>query len=407
MNSPKIMRSDDLRVQNRHRILSTLRDEGPLSRAEIGRLTGLSQAALSTLFGMMTEQGIVTSESSTVTHKRGRPRTTVALAGNAGVVVTVALTIDHLSFNLVTYAGETVQQQNHRLDTRSLTESELASFIASGIESILKPYEIKQLKAICIGFQGVTDASLGVLRWSPILSIDNVPIGSLLKDAFQVPVIVNNDCGLIAKALHNQEAQKLGASFAAVLFSHGIGLGVYLGGQPFTGAHSSALELGHVCFEKDGALCRCGKQGCIEAYAADYGIVRTAKKLAPDEMPSGVINEQSLTELMGAAKTRGPEQEAFELAGKAIGFGLATVFTLLDPLPVALVGHNTEAVNLMRNEIQNALTTVSRSPEDYSKLVHCYNEDRQLLLNGLVLEAMALVDKTFAENADDSLIDVI
>jgi len=167
MKSTKIMRSDDLRVQNRHRVLRTLRNEGPLTRAKIGKKTGLSQAALSTLFGMMTEQGIVTSKSINSTHKRGRPSTTIALEANAGVAVTVALTINHLCVNLVNYAGVTINQTNHVVDSKSFRSNQLATEIAKHVERIIEPLQQTQLKAICIGFQGVTDTSSGELLCIP------------------------------------------------------------------------------------------------------------------------------------------------------------------------------------------------------------------------------------------------
>lgn len=405
MNSPQIMRSDDLRAENRHRILQTLRSQGPLSRAEIGKHTGLSQAALSTLFGLMTAQGYVTSESKNVAvQKRGRPKTTIALDPSAAMAVTVALTIDKLSFCLVNYAGETVSRTETPLKTVSLNKKQLHKAIFTGITNAIKPHNITCLKAISIGFQGVTDSTTGELLWSPILSINNVPIGKLLKQDFNVPVTVHNDCGLIAKALHNREKTTLGDSFATVLFTQGIGLGVYLGGKPFTGAYSSALELGHVQFEKNGALCRCGKSGCIEAYAADYGIVRSASHLPYSELPPESISHQQIDQLIAAADNNSkPELAAFELAGKAIGFGLATVFTLFDPLPVALVGHNTLAVDLMRAEIENALKAVGRHPSDYSKLLHCFHKAEPLLSDGLVLEVMTTVDRVFAENSDESI----
>ena len=65
MKSARIIHSNDLRADNRHRILKSLRNKGPLSRAEIGKLTGHSQAALSTQFGIMIEQGVTASESIT------------------------------------------------------------------------------------------------------------------------------------------------------------------------------------------------------------------------------------------------------------------------------------------------------------------------------------------------------
>ncbi len=397
------MRSNDLRAENRHRILQSLRVKGPLSRAEIGKLTGLSQAALSAQFGFMIEQGIATSENTTAdVQKRGRPKTTVALNPDAATVVTVALTIDQLRFCVVDYAGDTLSQTVQHIQTRSLNARQLFDSIISGVTAAMHRHGFEQLAAIGIGFQGVTDAASGELLWSPILTIEKIPISTMLQEHFGVPVSVNNDCGLIAKALHTREKETLGNSFAAVLFSHGIGLGLYISGKPFTGAHSSALELGHVQFEKNGALCRCGKRGCIEAYAAKYGIVRTAAKRPLLSKPANPISSETFDQLTNTAIENQQQKAAFEMAGKAIGFGLATVFTLLDTLPVALIGHKAAAVNLMRANIENELKIHSRSTDDSTPVFHCYDDETPLLLDGLVLESMALVDRVFADKADES-----
>lgn len=402
MNSPQIIRTDDLRVENRHRILSALRLQGSMSRVEVARQTGLSQASLSTLLGLMTIQGIVKSaNTSSPTNKRGRPQTTVSLSPDAGMAISVALTIHHISFNIIDYAGNNIHQIDNQLDTQALTASDLKKAISSGINKALKQIPNLSLKAISVGFQGVTDADSGELLWSPITSIDQFPIRSYLTKKYGVPVSVNNDCGLIARALFHKEYDKLGDSFAAVLFSHGIGLGVYLSGTPFSGATSSALELGHVQYEKDGALCRCGKTGCIEAYAANYGILRSAKGQSLDEAPAKIVTDEQMQALIDAAANQDEHAiRAFETAGKAIGAGLTTIFTLLDPIPVALVGHNTDAVDLMRKEIRTALKSVGREPKDYSALLHCYHDDVQLLKQGLIHEAMSIIDRDFAENTD-------
>jgi len=402
MKSAKIMRSNDLRAENRHRILQTLRQRGPISRAEIGKLTGLSQAALSAQFGSMIEQGIATSENSAAqVQKRGRPKTTVALNPDAALVVTVALTIDQLRFCVVNYAGETLAQSSQLVQTRSFDAKQLFKAITQGVNEAISPYDIEKLTAISIGFQGVTDTDSGELLWSPILSIDRVPIGAMLKKRFGVPVSVTNDCGLIAKSLHIREQKTLGDSFAAVLFSHGIGLGLYISGKPFSGAHSSALELGHVQFEKNGALCRCGKHGCIEAYAANYGIVRTALKLPASSIPRNQVIAESFDQLSTTASKNKQHNKAFEMAGKAVGFGLATVFTLLDPLPVALVGHKDEAVTLMKATIENELNAHLRGANQSVPALHSYHDDTALLLDGLVIDSMAIVDRVFADKEDN------
>jgi len=406
MKGSKIVRSNDLRAQNRHRILYSLRTKGPMSRSEIGKLTGLSQAALSAQFGFMIEQGIAISKNTAAdVQKRGRPKTTISLNPDAAMVVTVALTIDQLRFSVVNYAGETLSQTDKQLQTHSLDTKQLFNTITSGVTNAMSPYGIDTLAAIGIGFQGVTDADSGELLWSPILSIDKIPISAMLKQRFNVPVSVNNDCGLIAKALHVREKATLGNSFAAVLFSHGIGLGLYISGKPFTGARSSALELGHVQFEKNGALCRCGKRGCIEAYAAKYGIVRTAAKRPLLSIPANPIETDAFDQLTASAAINQQQKSAFEIAGKAIGFGLGTVFTLLDTLPVALTGHKAEAVNLMRADIENELKAHTRNTNQSIPVMHCFANETPLLLDGLMLEAMALVDRVFADIEDDSVLE--
>lgn len=401
MNSPNITRSDDLKAGNRHRILQTLRLQGSLTRAEVGKLTGLSQAALSAQFGLLTEQGVVTSENTnTTTQKRGRPKTTMALDPTAASVVTIALMIDQMSFSLVNYAGNLVSRNDTNIDTRALNTKTLFDAIVKGVNDILEQHDATDLKAISIGFQGITDSSSGELLWSPILTMDRVPIGAMLKDKYCVPVSVNNDCGLITKALHLQEKDKLGDSFGAVLFAHGIGLGLYLDGKPFTGPSSSALELGHVQFEKNGALCRCGKRGCIEAYAADYGVQRSAINPSSTTIPAGPLSEQDYEQLVvSATNNEQPAVDAFAMAGKAIGFGLDTLYTLLDPLPIALLGQNAEAINLIRSEIEKNLSAAGHNPADFPQLLHCFHNALPLLHSGLISEAVAAVDKVFAENS--------
>ncbi len=368
-------------------------------------LSGLSQAALSSLLSSMIEQGLVSSSSeSGKATKRGRPSTSVSLSARAAVAVTVSLTMNKLTICLVDYAGNTITNEIQTLDTKQLSAQEINNIIITAINSTVTTVDDDpSIEGISVGFQGVTDSVAGDLLWSPILSVDRLPICQTLEKQFNVPVTVNNDCTLISKALHYNQKEALGDSFAAVLFSHGVGLGVYLSGNPFSGPQSSALELGHIQYERDGALCRCGKRGCIEAYASDYGIMRTAKSLPENEVYPHLVSDHEIDDLIMAADAGDHKATlAFTTAGKAIGEGLATVLTLLDPMPVALVGHNTGAVNLMKIEIQRCLEFAGRSPKDFSELIHCYHEDSSLLHTGLVLDAMATLDRRFAHKTNNT-----
>src|SRR5690606_10864138 len=139
------------------------------------------------------------------------------------------------------------------------------------------------------------------------------------------------------------------------LLSHGIGMGLMLNGRIFTGIRSSGGEFGHMIHKPDGSLCRCGRRGCIEAYAGSYAIQRRAQ----DEnlhAPLADTHGADLQSLLATAReSEGPARLAFREAGQAIGFGLGSLFSLIDPAPVALIGHGTAAFDILEPEIRTAL----------------------------------------------------
>jgi len=398
MSGQAIIRSDDLRAENRYRILRTLRHEGPQTRAAVSELTGLSAAAVSTLISDLSDQGIVNSTPLSSTHRRGRPQANIALTSSAAVTATVSLTIDRMRVSVIDYSGATLMQDDSRLKTRSLTHNELIDTVQTQISNALAKLPGNTLRHIGIGFQGVIENESGNLMWSPILRISHVPIRRALGKKFNVSVSVNNDCHLIAEALYRAHHDVLGESFVTVLFSHGIGMGLYLDGRPFSGTRSSALEFGHMLYERDGARCRCGKRGCIEAYASDYGIDRCAREMAESSAPVGRVSNKRMQLIIDAARNDdGNANRAFAQAGRAIGQGLANVFTLLDPMPVALIGRSTEGFDLMSQGLAQTLKHSNQQVNNAEELIHCFSDEEPFLDVGLALVALTRVDRQFAD----------
>ncbi len=64
--------------------------------------------------------------------------------------------------------------------------------------------------------------------------------------------------------------------FLVVTVEAGVGLGIVLGGRIYRGTRGCGAEFGHMKVQIDGALCRCGQRGCLEAYVADYALLREA-----------------------------------------------------------------------------------------------------------------------------------
>lgn len=400
MDDSLIIRSDDLRSQNRLRVLSTLRNHGPCTPARISELTGLSAASISTLSSQMNDQGILQSDkrpANGTSTGRGRPQSQLSLNPEAGDCAILNLTIDSISAQRVNYAGIVCQSYEQQLKTRDLSVDQIMSTSIDAIEQVCRGGTEKRLLYIGVAFQGMTENNTGNLLWSPIIQHQNVPLGATLEDHFSVNVSVNNDCGLISQALSREHNSELGDSFATLFFSHGVGLGLYLDGKPFAGIRSSALELGHLCFQPKGALCRCGKRGCIEAYAADYGIERMAKGIPIEDEPKGRVSTPTMDALINDAYAGNRAAvQAFTIAGAAVGEGLANLFTLLDPMPVALIGHSKKGLELMRDGINRILSQQLRSDVPADHLLHCFDEVDPLLESGLIHNSLSCLDKQFS-----------
>jgi len=210
MNEPPVIRSAELRAQNRHRLLSTLRRQGMCSRGELGKITGLSQAGISTLSAQLIEQGVVrvnkpeaeaeaglqtgsqkgahgalqarskTRESSKPapgkppgTARRGRPEYNLTLAENACSVVTAELSIDLLYIAISDYSGQCIAEQNKTLNTLDLSAQEIIDTFIEAIESLLDKTQLSPL-VISVSFQGVTSHKSGDFLWSPIIKARRV-----------------------------------------------------------------------------------------------------------------------------------------------------------------------------------------------------------------------------------------
>ncbi|MCB8829086.1 ROK family protein, partial [Escherichia coli] len=107
----------------------------------------------------------------------------------------------------------------------------------------------------------------------------------------------------------------------------------------------------------NGALCRCGRHGCIEAYASDYAILRRTAGEDEQAQPAQDVDAASFNAVADRARSRdGAERAAFRKAGQAIGSGLRSLFSLIDPVPIALVGPGAGVFDLIEADLREIVS---------------------------------------------------
>ena len=176
------------------------------------------------------------------------------------------------------------------------------------------------------------------LKWKGV-----VPLSAMLQDQLGMAVAVANDAHITAlgeKAYGSAHGMK---DFIVVSISHGgLGSCIFTNGLPHLGVNGFAGEVGHTCVEVGGRQCGCGRQGCLETYVSDRGLVKTAEELIASNNEPTLLSE--LDELNIRTLTDCCDKgdrvaiEAFRQVGIMLGIGLANYASVINPEAIILTG---------------------------------------------------------------------
>ncbi len=212
--------------------------------------------------------------------------------------------------------------------------------------------ERSQISAVGVGLAGMVDHEAGLVPWSPLLRDRNVALRDLLADRMELPVFIDNDANMLTLAELWFGAGRGKQSFAVVTIEYGVGMGLVLDNRLYRGSGGLGLELGHTKVQLDGALCRCGNRGCLEAYVADYALVREARiALDMKSEPFGPV--QIMLETLYDQAKAGNERARtiFRRAGRYLAAALSNVVHLFDPSLIILSGERMRYDYLYAEEV--------------------------------------------------------
>ena len=403
---PFMARSDDLRRANTLRILQSVRAKDSVSRTELAVATGLSPATISTITaGLMQDQILREADAPAISARRGRPQVALSVDPKAGLVATVALSLNNASFTFFDFTGAQVFSRDTHIETRNANATEINTAIAKTIAEIMRelPSKMPLVRQISLGVQGVVDIAGRIMLWSPITH-GSVDFADGLEALLGIPVTVANDSDVTAIALKKREPVLYGGDFVAITMTDGIGMSVVIGGRLFSGVRSSAAEFGHMVHDYAGAKCRCGRNGCIEAYASDYAVWRNARCEDPHSQPKSVIAPAEFAIIAQTALERdGPERQAFKIAARALGVGLLNVFALTDPAPVALVGFGGAGERLLEPELRVILKEAFQGDKNEKLRIGWYPDAAPLISFGAAERGLDLMAARIADSAAGAL----
>jgi predicted NBD/HSP70 family sugar kinase len=355
--------SDLVRRQNRHIVLEALRLHGPMPRVELGRLTGLSPASITTIANQLIDDRAMLeldeAPDRSDPNRRGRPTVRVDLNPNAARIIAMKISIDDIEVALVDFGGKTIARRNFSLATYEMHPDEFGRKAAKIVRAFLveNSLEAHEVAHIGIAAQGVTDSTKGTIAWSPAFKARNIPVVTPIEVETGVECSIANDANMIAEGVMAADRYSYTGTAAVVFMGYGVGMGLVIDGKVYHGATGAAAEFGHMNHIPNGASCRCGRAGCLEAYASDYGILRSAENLSDQSPPPASAVDPTVMRALETAARRGDPfaTAAYQKAGRAIGFGLARMIALLNPDRIVLAGPGTRALDLIEPALRAAI----------------------------------------------------
>ncbi len=208
--------------------------------------------------------------------------------------------------------------------------------------------------AVGVSFGGPVDAARGrVILSHHVAGWEDTPLRDQLQAAFGAPVSIDNDANVAALGEYKFGAGQGCASLLYVTVSTGVGGGWVIDGKIFSGADSMAGEIGHTVVDLQGPPCVCGRRGCVEIMACGPAIARDARARLVAEPAAGAAlralignDLDALTaEYVARAANDGDELAGavIDAAARALGFGIGTAITLMNPARVVIGGGVTKS----------------------------------------------------------------
>lgn len=206
---------------------------------------------------------------------------------------------------------------------------------------------LADVAAIGVGTPGVViDGTVGgaanVPGWGERFSLQTG-----LEQRVERPVRVVNDVTAAATGEHQLGAGRGADDLLVIFVGTGVGGGLILGGQPYEGAFGGAGEFGHTVVHEGGAVCPCGRRGCVEAYAgrrAMENAVDRALAAGIDTIVPSLVEERGKVRMTSGivrdALAKGDPLIADLVDGAidALGAGIASAVNLLDVERVVIGG---------------------------------------------------------------------
>lgn len=349
----------DVRRHNMTTLLGLIESRGPISRAELSRISGLSQPTVSGAIDGLLKSKLVHAIGEGDSTGGRRP---LLLAYNprVGYVIGVDLGGTNLKLGITDLAGEIIHRIDEPTPRENASQGSVMRAIFAAVERLVEESGVnwRSIVGIGVGAPGVTDPDTGLVALAPAVGWERTPVKRLLSERFGLPCVVDNDVNAAALAeMVFGSGPKLG-DFVFVAIGTGIGAGIVIDGKIHRGRHCAAGEVGYLVIDYNWDPASVRDFGCFESMAAAPAIAKKAASVIPSLGGENGPKDVETVFNLARSGNEGALKVVAEIAGY-IGLALANLAVILDPDAIVLGGGVSRAGDVLVELVKQKLEQVS------------------------------------------------
>ncbi|MFI2712892.1 ROK family protein [Micromonospora sp. NPDC018662] len=342
------------------RLLRLLRDQGAISRAELGDRLQMPRPRLLAELERLVSLGYV-AEAGLAASRGGRRSTLVELSPRLRFAA-VDLGASSIDVEVVNGRLEPVTAYTEPADIRSGPKVTLQR-VNDLLHKAKADGAYERLDAIGIGVPGPVSFRDGVPVSPPIMpGWDRFPVRELLTREHGCPAVVDNDVNIMAIGERHGGVAHSVDDFLFIKIGTGIGCGIYLHGEVYRGTDGCAGDIGHIQVDPNGPMCSCGNLGCLEAVFSGAALAREATAAARAEVSPALVERlaargavTALDVAQGAVEGDVTCIQLIRDGGRRVGSVLAGLVSFTNPSMIVIGGGLAQLGHILLAEIRSVV----------------------------------------------------
>lgn len=343
-----------IRDINERIVLNYVRDQGPISRAEIARQTAMQRSTVSDIVDSLLAEALV-EEIGMGQSTGGRCPTLLKLNTTGAAALGIDIAPTRTTVATSNLAGSVLEREEFD------TDPDFEKTITRAISSARKLLERStgRIDGIGVSLPGLVDPSTGRILYIPYFKWSDLDVGQRIAAAIGIEVTIDNDANAAALAeLWFGQPEVSGArDFIMVFIAEGVGSGIIFDRQIYRGRDGAGGEFGHMIIgERAPVPCSCGSFSCWEAFASGRAAVARYLERKRKGKHAPAMNFAQLIDLALAGDEAA--KSAVNETAHYLGVGISNLIIGFSPDIIVVGGAITRAWTLVSSVLSE---TVERS----------------------------------------------